>query len=356
MTINVDDLLVPPDMPLLEATARMTDGGKRIVVVVDDARRLLGIVADHEVRRAILDHRDFARPVSDFMIRNPSTAPAGISDEQLRKLFEIMGHYQIPLIDAERRVVGLRFMDEFISLPIKPRGDVAVVMAGGIGERLRPLTLDTPKPLLPVGGRPIIFNIFDQLLSEEFERIYVCLNYKAEAIVRAIDSTPRFKSRARIVLEHESLGTAGALGLLPERPVSPFLVLNADLLTSISFRDLLAFHSERGNGLTMAVKQEVFRIPYGVAEIEDMRVVGLSEKPEYRHFVNAGVYVLNPEVLDLVPPNKRIDMTDIIRIMINESRQVGGYPVYDYWLDIGTPDQFERAQVEYLQLTRKQDR
>jgi dTDP-glucose pyrophosphorylase len=356
MTIDIESLLVPPDMPLIEATARMTDGGKRIVVVVDADRRLLGIVADYEVRRAILDHRDFARPVSDFMVREPSTAPAGISEQQLRALFEATGHYQIPLIDTERRIVGLRFMDEFIAVSAGPRGEIAVVMAGGIGERLRPLTLDTPKPLLPVGGRPILFNIFDQLLSEEFERIYICANYKAEAIIHAVDSIPRYKSRTRIVLERESMGTAGALGLLPERPTSPFLVLNADLLTSISFRDLLAFHSERGNALTMAVKQEVFRVPYGVADVEDMRIVGLSEKPEYRHFVNAGVYVLNPDVLDLVSPDKRVDMTDIVQAMITEGRQVGGYPVYDYWLDIGTPDQFERAQIEYYQLARRQDR
>jgi dTDP-glucose pyrophosphorylase len=356
MTTSIDLLLVSPELSLVEATARMTDGGKRIVLVVDTDRRLLGIVADHEVRRAILDHRDFTRPVSDFMIREPSTAPASTTEEELRRLFETTGHYQIPLIDTERRVVGLRFMDEFISTPARSRGGIAVVMAGGLGERLRPLTLDIPKPLLPVGGRPILFNIFDQLLSEEFEKIYVCANYKAEAIIHAIDSVPRYRSHTQVVLENERMGTAGGLGLLPQRPTSHFLVLNADLLTNISFRDLLNFHHERGNALTMAIKQEIFRVPYGVVDVKDMRITEISEKPEYKHFINAGVYVLNPEVLDMLPPGKPFNMTDVIQMMIGAQQKVGGYPVYDHWLDIGNPDQFERAQLEYSLLARKHDR
>ena len=355
MTSEIDHILVPPEMPLIEATARMTAGGKRIVIVVDGGRRLLGIVADYEVRRAILDHRDFARPVSDFMVRDPSTAPAESSEDELRRLFEVKGHYQIPLIDKERRVVGVRFLNEFIVRTAPRKKDVAVVMAGGMGERLRPLTLDTPKPLLPVGGRPILFNILDQLLSEEFDRIYVSANYKADSIIRALDSIPRYRQHTEVVLETERLGTAGALGLLPERPSGPFLVLNGDLLTNISFRDLLAFHRERGNDLTMAIKQEVFRVPYGVAKVEDMKITGLAEKPEYQHFINAGVYGLSPVVLDALEPNKPVNMTDIVQTMLSDGRTVGGYPVYDFWLDIGTPDQFERAQSEYLQVMRKQN-
>ena len=352
MTTDLTLLLVPPDMPLIEATARMSTNGKRMVIVADSERRLLGVVADYDVRKAILDHRDFTRPVSDFMIANPTTVPAGTSEDALRQLFEATGHYQIPLVDGQRRLVGVRFLDEFVAAASPRRADVAVIMAGGRGERLHPLTLDTPKPLLPVGGRPILFNILDQLLSEGFKRIYICANYMADAIIRAIDAVPRYREHAVVVVENERMGTAGALSLLPERPQSAFLVLNGDLLTNLSFRDLLTFHGERGNCLTMAIKHETFRVPYGVAEVEDMRITGLVEKPEYQHFVNAGVYALEPEMLDMLSPGQFTNMTDIVQDLIAKGLRVGGFPVYDFWLDIGTPDQFERAQLEYAAFKR----
>ena len=189
--------------------------------------------------------------------------------------------------------------------------------------------------------------LLDQLVAADFEVIYVTVNYKAGMIKEAIDQIDRYASRVRYIDETSRLGTAGALSLLPERPQEPFLVLNGDLLTKVGLDALMRFHSFERNLITMALKEERFRIPYGVATVEGTRVLSLQEKPDHLAFINAGVYVVDPVILDRIPEGRQLDMPDVIQEVLTANLRVGSFPIHEYWLDIGQPEQLETAQSEF---------
>jgi dTDP-glucose pyrophosphorylase len=340
-------LIVPPGLPAIEAVARMTRTAKRIILVADSDDILQGIVTDYDVRMAILARTDLSCPVRDIMNARPITATIGLDEQAYFAILEDKSCHYIPIVDAVGKIVGVRFREEFLHFVEDHPGNLVVVMAGGLGTRLRPMTEAVPKPLLTVGGRPILFILLDQILSENFDHIYVSVHYKSEMIVKAIRDVPKYRERVRFVTEPAALGTAGALALLPELPRAPFAVVNADLLTNLSLSEMLRFHTTHGNDVTMALKTVTHTIPYGVADVVDGRVVGLREKPQYVFQLNTGAYVVSPAVLDHVPSGQPWNMTDLVSDMLTRGGQVGSFPVHEYWLDIGTPDQYERAQVEY---------
>lgn len=337
---------VAPDVSILDAVEVLNDGHVRIILIVDLQKKLLGVVTDSNVRRAILSKTDFQRPVSTIMVTSPITAKVGTEDQEIQALMERTGIHEIPLVDDEGRVSGLRLIGDVIQqYPAVHK--TAVVMAGGLGTRLKPLTDEMPKPLLQVGDKPILFTLLDQLVAADFEVIYVTGNYKAGMIKEAIDQIDRYASRVRYIDETSRLGTAGALSLLPERPQEPFLVLNGDLLTKVGLDALMRFHSFERNLITMALKEERFRIPYGVATVEGTRVLSLQEKPDHLAFINAGVYVVDPVILDRIPEGRQLDMPDVIQEVLTANLRVGSFPIHEYWLDIGQPEQLETAQSEF---------
>jgi NDP-sugar pyrophosphorylase family protein len=255
---------------------------------------------------------------------------------------------QLPLVDAEGRVTDVRFMDEFLHFANDVGDNSVVIMAGGLGTRLRPMTERVPKPLLTVAGRPILFILLDQILTEGFNRIFISLNYKSEMIVKAIQEVPKYRERVEFLMESDvMLGTAGSLSLLPDRPTAPLIVVNGDLLTNVSLRDLVAFHSGENNRLTMAVRHEHHKVPYGVVELEGSKVTGLKEKPVFSYYFNTGIYVVEPSLLDTIPSGKVWNMTDLVDDVLGKNERVGAFPVHEFWIDIGTPDQYERAQTEF---------
>lgn len=345
-TASIAQILVAPDLPIIEAVEVLNNGHLRIILIVDRENHLLGVVTDSNIRRAILEKIDFRNPIFRIMVTSPVTAKFGTGDEEIQDLMERTGIHEIPLVDADGCIQGLRLVDEIIQKP-ESGSKVAVIMAGGLGTRLRPLTDDRPKPLLQVGDKPILFTLLDQLVAAEFDLIYLTLNYKADMIIDAVNEVPYYAERVRYVHEQERLGTAGALSLLPERPSQPFLVLNGDLLTKVGFNELLRFHSFERNLITMALKEERFTIPYGVATVEGTRVVSLKEKPDHLAFINAGVYVVDPVVLDRIEAGKYLDMPDVVDGLISANLRVGSFPIHEYWLDIGQPEQLQAAQAEF---------
>jgi dTDP-glucose pyrophosphorylase len=344
----LESLTVRPETPIIDAIKVITAGGQKIALVVDESRILLGVVTDYDVRQAILNHIDFQCPVTEIMARNPVTAKEGVSDEEIVRIIQDQYRHQIPVVDSEGRLVDIHFIGEYQHLDKPPNRKTAVIMAGGFGTRLKPMTDHTPKPLLLVGGRPILFIMLDQILTEKFDHIFITLNYKSEMIVDAINAEQKYKGKIDFIFENKPLGTAGSLSLLPERPADPFVVINADLLTSLSLNEMLAFHLNEENHVTMATKRESNSIPYGVVEFNGSKVTKLDEKPTFTYFVNMGVYVINPEVLDLIGKETYIDMPNIVEQLLEAEKQVGGFPVHEYWLDIGNHDQFEQAQEDYV--------
>lgn len=342
-------ITIGPDLPIQDAVQILNRGGHQIVMVANPAtRRLLGIVTDYDIRHAILRHLDFSKPVREIMHVDPVVGSADMSAAEVNALLRTHSVAQLPLLDEAGRVVDIAFDDTFKNLNALTAETIAVVMAGGLGVRLRPLTAMTPKPLLQVGDRPILFSLIDQILFEGFGRVYVTLNYKSEMIVNAISDKAEYRDRVQFVVEDKILGTAGSLGLLPERPAHPFVVLNADLLTNLSLKAMLRHHGHDKNAITVGIKRETTVIPYGVADLEGSRITAIREKPNHSYFINTGVYVVDPSVLDVILPDTFTNMPDVVERVIAKGCRVGSFPVHEYWLDIGNHEHYARAQEDHL--------
>ena len=251
----------------------------------------------------------------------------------------------MPLVDAEKRLIGLDTLDDL--LKPKDKENRVVLMAGGLGMRLRPLTADCPKPMINVGNKPLLETILENFISYGFRRFYVSVNYKADVVKSYFGDGSKWGADICYLHEEKSLGTAGALSLIPEKPQHDLLVMNGDLLTKINFSQLLHFHKEKNAMGTMCVREYDFQVPYGVVQIEKDKMLGISEKPVHRFFVNAGIYVLAPQALDFVPHNTYLDMPSLFENMIAKKNEAVVFPVREYWLDIGQMSDYDRANGEY---------
>ncbi len=350
MTRNWQDVLIAPTATLREALAAIDRASLQIALVTDGARRLLGTLTDGDVRRCILQGTNLETPVSDLMHRAPTTALQSESREALLVLMKRTLLHQIPIVDMEGRVVGLETIDELVS--DRPNDHWVVLMAGGPGNRLRPLTEKTPKPLLEVGNKPLLETILETLIGYGFRRYFIAVNYRADAIKQRIGDGRRWNVEISYLEEKERLGTAGALALLPEHPTAPLLVMNADLLTNMNFRHLLAYHAEHACAATLCVSEHSIEVPYGVIDVRDHRLAGITEKPVQRFFINAGIYVLGPDSVDLVLRDTRCDMTDLLAKIISAGRQVAVFPIREFWLDIGQHENYVAAHAHYERFFR----
>ncbi|NFV78560.1 nucleotidyltransferase family protein [Magnetospirillum aberrantis] len=345
---ELDSLRLAPDVSILQAIESLTRCARKIMLITGADYRLLGIVTDYDIRKAILDHVPLDRPVSEIMNPHPVILGQYASDSDIVGRMRHTNCVQLPLVDGDGRVVDVRFMDDFVHLQVDNPDNMVVIMAGGLGTRLRPMTERIPKPLLTVGGRPLLFILLDQILTEGFERVFISLNYKSDMIIKAVSEVSSYRDRVDFLMEGDTmLGTAGSLSLLPERPAAPFVVINGDLLTNVSLKDMLQFHCSEGNKLTMAVRHEHHKVAYGVVDLDGTRVTGMREKPVFSYYFNTGIYVVDPDVLDTVPSEKMWNMTDMVEDALARDDRVGAFPVHEFWIDIGTPDQYERAQTEY---------
>jgi dTDP-glucose pyrophosphorylase len=345
MKASIENLFLHPDATIVEALECIEAGARQIALVVDDARHLLGTVTDGDVRRGILRGIGLDRSVSEVMNPCPLTAHIGQGRDAALRLMRDREIHQIPLLDSAGRVVGLETLDELIHCD---QLDVCVVlMAGGWGTRLRPLTDHTPKPLLPVGGRPLLETIVENFANQGFRKIFLSVNYRAEMFEQHFGDGSRFGVSIEYIRETDRRGTAGALTLLPTRPESPLIVMNADILTTLDFRQFLEFHRSHRAKATMGVREYSFQVPYGVVKTDQARFLSITEKPLQRFFVSAGMYVLEPEVLNVIPSDACYDMPMLFDALLAQGGEASVFPVREYWLDIGRLDDLERAQSEF---------
>lgn len=343
----MDDVLVTDSTSIRDAMERVTANACGIVLVVDEAQRLTGTVTDGDIRRAILRGMDLSTKVADLIAHQepgpadgPVVAPHGTPPDVLLELMRRFHIRHVPLLDDDRRVVGLVRLEDLIE---EPQDFRAVVMAGGFGTRLRPLTENTPKPLLQVGDRPLIEHILGQLHAGGVRHVSVTTHYKPEVIKDHLGDGGRFGVDIDYLTEDAPLGTAGALGMLPPWD-STLLVVNGDVLTRVNYRAMLDFHREHHAVLTVGVRQYEVQVPYGVIEADGVLVRGINEKPLLRFFVNAGVYLLEPELHARLSTGARIDMTELIEQLIAAGAPVVSFPISEYWLDIGQLPDYERAK------------
>ena len=341
----LNDLTIAPDVTVRDAISAIDRSGRQIALVVDKDRRLLATVTDGDVRRGILRGIDLDGPVSQVMHDTPTTLTEGAPDTEAKRLIRLNKLQHVPVLDTEGRLVDLAVVDDLFG--VTPKDTRVVLMAGGLGTRLRPLTETVPKPMLTVGGKPLLEQIISVFADQGFWRLSISVNYKAEMVRDHFGDGSAFGVEIDYIEERQRMGTAGALSLLPERPDAPFLVMNGDLLVSLQFADLLAFHREKAAVGTLVVREYEHQIPYGVVRSSDGLMKAIEEKPIERHFVNGGIYVLSPEALDHVTPDNPLDMPHLLERLATAGGNVGVFPLRDYWRDIGRIDDLEAARSEF---------
>lgn len=344
MTVNLSAFILRPGASIREAMSCIDRNAKGIALVLDDDGRLLATVTDGDIRRALLDRIDPGSPLTTVVERKehePVTAPAATDTATLIDLMTRHSLRHVPVVDEEGHVVDLAVLNDLvkeIELPLK-----AVVMAGGFGTRLHPLTAETPKPMLPVGGRPLLEHVVDQLRACGIRHVNLTTHYLAEAISDHFGDGSRFGIEIGYVNEEQPLGTAGALALLEETD-EVMLVLNGDILTRVDYRAMLDFHREHNAVMTVGVRREEVQLPFGVVESDGVRILGIEEKPVVAHFINAGIYLLEPSVRRHVPEGSRFDMPELVQKLLDADETVVAFPVREYWMDIGQPSAYEQAE------------
>jgi dTDP-glucose pyrophosphorylase len=337
-------LLLSPDATVREAIQCIDAGGMQIALVVDAQQKLIGTISDGDVRRGILRGVSLDAPSGGIMNRAPTVVTSGENREVIIATMRARQLHKIPVLDSQGRLVGLESLDELVRPA--PRENVVVLMAGGLGARLRPLTEERPKPMLVIGGRPILETILLNFIESGFHRFYISVNYMAEMVEQHFGDGARWGVEIRYIHEPERMGTAGAVGLLPEKPTAPVIVMNGDLLTKINFASLLDFHLSHVATATMCVREYDLQVPYGVVKLKEHRLLSVEEKPVQRFFVNAGIYVLSPEAMALIPPS-HYDMPALFEKLVAEGRETAVFPIREYWLDIGHLADLEKANGEF---------
>jgi NDP-sugar pyrophosphorylase family protein len=321
-----------------------------MALVVDDNRRLLATLSDGDVRRGLLNGMQITDKVLAAMHLNPTVALVNQSPQSIHMMMKQNGLHQLPVVDGNGIVVGMEVVDDF--LVTTPRENWVVIMAGGLGKRLKHLTRDTPKPMLRVGSKPILETIVAGYSAQGFHRFYFAVNYKAEQIEQHFGDGERFGVEIRYLREQRRLGTAGALSLLPEVPSQPFLVTNADLLTKEDFGQMLDQHVESAADATMGVRDYEMQVPFGVVRQQDGFIKSIDEKPLHRFTVSAGIYVLSPQILELVPKDVEFDMPALFEKGVCNGLRARCHSIDGYWLDIGRLPDFEKANLEFDEVFR----
>jgi dTDP-glucose pyrophosphorylase len=323
----------------------INDNSLQIALVVDDEGRLVGTITDGDIRRGLLSGLGVDSAIAPIINRNPTVCGINDSKEHLLGVATARSLNQIPLVDSDGRLVGVETIEDL--LKHKTRDNPVVIMAGGLGSRLGDLTRNTPKPMLHVGNKPILQTIIENFSKYGFTNIVLAVNYKSDIIEEHFRDGSDLGVNITYIREEKRMGTAGALSLLESRPDKPFFVMNGDILTSVNFENLLASHEETGAPATMGVRLFDLQVPYGVVYIKDKCIGGINEKPVQQFFVNAGVYVLSPEVLDLVPKDEFFDITSLFQKLVDGEKKPSTYLINEYWIDIGHAKDYETANGDF---------
>jgi len=334
-------LVLLPSASLREALEAITKNGLQAVTVTDEAGRLVGLLTDGDVRRALLRGAALDGPVIAAVNRTPTMAlPATTRDEAIA-LMQRRTIRLLPLVDVGGVLVDVLFLDELLKPPALP--NTAVIMAGGAGRRLAPLTETTPKPLLRVGGKPLLEIMIERLRDAGVRDMLVTLHYMGDVIEQQIGEGERFGVRIRYVRETQALGTAGSLRLVHAQFDAPFFLVNGDILTKCDFRAMLEFHERHGAEMTVGTVPYTVDLPYGVLEVDGARLAGVTEKPRLDFVINSGVYVVSPAATALVPYGEPFDVPDLMQALAAAERHVVAFPIREYWLDVGRIDDLNKA-------------
>ncbi|ONH88635.1 MULTISPECIES: nucleotidyltransferase family protein [unclassified Thalassospira] len=347
MKKDFTSLLISKTATVMDAIKAIDAGGKQVAFVTAENNKLTGSVTDGDIRRGLLQGISLSDPVEKVM----KTNPVHVKHDNWQKWFvlDLMKTdkvHQIPVIDDDGCIVSISSIDDLLEQP-EPNNTWVVIMAGGLGTRLRPLTHDVPKPMLPVGGRPLLESIIRNFVAQGYRKFFLSVNYKADIVEKHFEDGTDFGADIRYLHENKRLGTAGALSLLPERPDAPVIVMNGDLLTTVNFDHLLQFHNEHQAEATICGREYQQQVPYGVLKTENSYLTQIVEKPSTKYLVNSGIYVVSPDALELIPKNTYFDMPQLFELLLKQDKRTVVFPMHEYWLDIGQFKDLEKAQTEF---------
>lgn len=337
--------LLPVSASLQQAIGCLNESSSQIVLVINSGGILQGTLTDGDIRRGLLRGLSLESPIDSLVNHDPLVVPPQLGREAVLQLMQANRIHQMPVVDENRKVVGLHLLDELM-VP-KRRSNLMVIMAGGQGTRLRPHTENCPKPLLPVGGKPMLEHIIERAKAEGFGRFVLAIHYLGHMIEEYFGDGSRWGICIEYLREDSPLGTAGAIGLLSPRPELPFLVSNGDVLTDIRYGELLDFHCCHAAMATMAVRLHEWQHPFGVVRTQGVDIVGFEEKPITRSHINAGVYVLEPAALKLLRRGEHCDMPTLFARLQEEADRTIVYPMHEPWLDVGRNDDLIRARAAH---------
>jgi dTDP-glucose pyrophosphorylase len=342
-TKPIETFCLPPDGTLLHALEVIDRGGEGISFMVDASQKLLGTVTDGDVRRALLKGAALTDCVDAHAMKVFSTVTPRAPRAEVIDIMQARQLHQIPIIDDQGRLMGLHLLHEILGAVPKPNW--AVIMAGGKGTRLGELTKTTPKPMLKVAGRPIIERLVLHLVGCGIRRIFISVNHLASVIEGHFGDGSRFGCRIEYLREKAEtpLGTGGSLSLLPEPPDYPVFVCNGDLVTQVDLESLTGFHTSGGYLATIGVRSYAHEIPFGCLEVDGGRVTNIVEKPTLSQLINAGIYMLSPEIIKRVP-EKFFPITELFDEAVRLGDKVGAFEIVDDWIDVGQREQLKQAQ------------
>jgi dTDP-glucose pyrophosphorylase/CBS domain-containing protein len=342
---RLESVVISPMTSMAEAIAALDKAGTGALVLCTSDRVLCGLLTDGDIRRAILQSQSMDSPCVAVASRKPVAAPRSITAGEALRLMDQHDINHLPVVDEQDRVVDFLLRKDLVA---DVRLDLsAVIMAGGYGKRLLPLTASVPKPMLPVGDRPLLELTIQQLQRSGIRDVNVTTHYLSESIVNHFGDGEDFGVRLNYLREDHPMGTAGGLKQM-KRTDGPFLVINGDVLTAVPFQEMLAYHRRHGAMLTVGVRKYDMQVPFGVVKCEDVRITSLQEKPSFSFFINAGTYLLEPSACDYIPDGRPFDMTDLMQKLLEAGRPVIGFPIIEYWLDIGKQEDYQKAREDVI--------
>ncbi|MDA0911225.1 MAG: nucleotidyltransferase family protein [Proteobacteria bacterium] len=335
--------ILPENSTIRQVISNLDQVAIKIVLVVDEACKLLGTISDGDIRRGLLKGLDLNSPIASIVNLNALVVPPEMPSEMVTQLMITNKIQQIPVIDDHQEIVGLHLWDEIATSPA--RTNLMVIMAGGKGTRLMPHTKNCPKPMVLVAGKPMLEHIIERGKAEGFNHFILAINHLGDIIETHFGDGGSFGVKIDYLREQSPLGTAGALSLLRARPDEPFIVTNGDVITDIRYSELLDFHNRYQASATMAVRSHEWQHPFGVVQTQGVEIIGFDEKPVARSHINAGVYVLSPEVLNELTVATRCDMPTLFERLQVKAKRTVAYPMHEPWLDVGAPADLQKANV-----------
>lgn len=342
--MDINKLKLTPDSSIEEALKVVGRERVRLGIIVDKKDKFLGVISDSNIRKALIKGKNLQSKIKDIYTKNPITIKENTSKNELLKLSAKTDIYDFPVLNDKKEIISIKSISSLLNRQVN--SNFVIIMAGGLGTRLKELTKDTPKPMLKVGKKPILESIVQRLKEQNFENFIFCVNYKKQIIEDYFKKGKDFGIKISYIKERKKLGTAGALSLIKQDFKESFIVMNADILTELNFNELLKTHKDSKALMSVCVREFEQQIPFGVIEQNKGFITNITEKPVQKFLVSAGIYVCEPEILELLNKNEYLDMPELIKLAMQKGR-VNTYLIHNYWIDIGRLDEFVKANEEF---------